>query len=311
MARFSTSITTVVLMAVILIYMCAVFRPEITILSMTPPAPPMEPLPLSPKYQFVEKRLALKPNFTSTAPVSKPSSRMIELYRIQAKQRRAYLKVVLMSLSRNYMFVYNNLAPEVYCPELVRVGTTNDGGKWICSPFRIPIGCTIFSLGLFNEVTFEMELQYILNNRCKIFAYDSNEQATATLDVLKTIRTKAMKATIGSETDTSRQSYTIEDLMNMESVNNIEIFKIDIEGSEFAVVPAFLKKHKPAQILIEIHGTPAEMVTLLNDISRQGYWLYSHEINGAWHNLCEFSFIHEKAFERYGATPMAKYLDIV
>ncbi|RCN27843.1 hypothetical protein ANCCAN_26420 [Ancylostoma caninum] len=114
MARFSTSITTVVLMAVILIYMCAVFRPEITILSMTPPAPPMEPLPLSPKYQFVEKRLALKPNFTSTAPVSKPSSRMIELYRIQAKQRRAYLKVVLMSLSRNYMFVYNNLAPEQF-----------------------------------------------------------------------------------------------------------------------------------------------------------------------------------------------------
>lgn len=96
-----------------------------------------------------------------------------------------------------------------------------------------------------------------------------NEQAAATLDVLKTIRTKAMKATISSETDTSRQYYAIEDLMDMEDVNNIEIFKIDIEGeshastyvrmedcprrfftsgSEFSVVPAFLKKHKPAQV---------------------------------------------------------------
>ncbi|KAJ1358304.1 hypothetical protein KIN20_016706 [Parelaphostrongylus tenuis] len=61
--------------------------------------------------------------------------------------------------------------------------------------------------------------------------------------------------------------------------------------------------------MIEIHGTPFETASLLRVISRRGYWLYSYEINGAWHNLCEFSFIHEKAFTRYGAIPMAKYLN--
>ncbi|VDM63548.1 unnamed protein product, partial [Angiostrongylus costaricensis] len=58
------------------------------------------------------------------------------------------------------------------------------------------------------------------------------------------------------------------------------------------------------QIMIEIHGTPFETASLLQFISHQGYWLLFHEINGAFHNLCEFSFIHEAAFSRYGATPM-------
>uniref|UniRef100_A0A0N4VZF8 DUF1266 domain-containing protein n=2 Tax=Haemonchus TaxID=6288 RepID=A0A0N4VZF8_HAEPC len=48
---------------------------------------------------------------------------------------------------------------------------------------------------------------------------------------------------------------------------------------------------------------------LLRDIGSQGYWMYSYEINGAWHNLCEYSFIHESAFNQYGVTPLAKYLN--
>uniref|UniRef100_A0A0K0D7P4 Methyltransferase n=1 Tax=Angiostrongylus cantonensis TaxID=6313 RepID=A0A0K0D7P4_ANGCA len=63
------------------------------------------------------------------------------------------------------------------------------------------------------------------------------------------------------------------------------------------------------KIMIEIHGTPYETATLLRLISNHGYWLYSYEINGAWHSLCEFSFIHESAFTRYDATPMARYLN--
>ncbi|VDM80470.1 unnamed protein product [Strongylus vulgaris] len=73
----------------------------------------MEPLPPAPKLNYVEKRLAQKPNLKSIAPLSKPSLRMIELYKIQAAQRRAFLNAVHTSLSKNYMYLYNNLAPEV------------------------------------------------------------------------------------------------------------------------------------------------------------------------------------------------------
>ncbi|KAE9414214.1 hypothetical protein Angca_000652, partial [Angiostrongylus cantonensis] len=196
-----------------------------------------------------------------------------------------------------------------FCPELVRIGTTNDGGKWICSPFRIPPQCSIISLGLYNEVTFEQELQYVINNRCNIYAYDMNEQLPKTIDILEKIRTKSRVATISSTTDEKKNMYTVEYLMKLEGISEFEILKVDIEGSEFDVIPPLLHRHKPAQIMIEIHGTPSETASLLRVISNQGYWLYSYEINGAWHNLCDFSFLHETAFTRYGAIPMAKYLN--
>lgn len=116
-------------------------------------------------------------------------------------------------------------------------------------------------------------------------------------------------ATIAAASDESRNEYTIDDLMNIEGITDFEILKIDIEGSEFQVIPPLLQRHKPAQVLIEIHGSPADTVSLLRKISSQGYWLYSYEINGAWHHLCEFSFIHKSAFKRYGVTPVARYLD--
>uniref|UniRef100_A0A183GNI0 Methyltranfer_dom domain-containing protein n=1 Tax=Heligmosomoides polygyrus TaxID=6339 RepID=A0A183GNI0_HELPZ len=117
--------------------------------------------------------------------------------------------------------------------------------------FRIPSRCNIISLGMYNEITFEQELQHITNKRCKLYAYDM----------------------VPAASDESRN-----------------------DSIRF-------------QVLIEIHGSPADTVSLLRKISSQGYWLYSYEINGAWHHLCEFSFIHKSAFKRYGVTPVARYLD--
>ncbi|VDO20630.1 unnamed protein product [Haemonchus placei] len=92
--------------------------------------------PRPPEGDFLSDRISLKRNFKSSHPIARPPRRMIEFYQLQVPQRRAYLDTVIESMSKSYMFLYNNLAPEVYCPELLRVGTTNDGGKWICSPFR-------------------------------------------------------------------------------------------------------------------------------------------------------------------------------
>ncbi|KAK6033321.1 hypothetical protein OSTOST_00458 [Ostertagia ostertagi] len=169
--------------------------------------------------------------------------------------------------------------------------------------------CNILSLGMYNEITFEQELQHITDQRCKVFAYDMNKQENRTLALLKRIKVGVRMAEVSAETNEFKKQYTVEDLMKFEGISNFEILKIDIEGSEFQVMPPLLRKYKPAQILIEIHGTPSETVWLLRDISSQGYWMYSYEINGAWHHLCEYSFIHESAFNQYGVTPIAKYLN--
>ncbi|KAK6033322.1 hypothetical protein OSTOST_00459, partial [Ostertagia ostertagi] len=91
--------------------------------------------PPPPTGDFMSERISLKRNYVSNHPIARPPRRMIEFYKLQVSQRRAYLDATIESMSKNYMYLYNNLAPEAYCPELVRVGTTNDGGKWICSPF--------------------------------------------------------------------------------------------------------------------------------------------------------------------------------
>ncbi|KAK6039236.1 hypothetical protein COOONC_23259, partial [Cooperia oncophora] len=174
--------------------------------------------------------------------------------------------------------------------------------------FSIPPKCNILSVGVYNEITFEQEFQHITDHRCKLFVYDMNEQSDRTTAILKKMNAGVRVAEISIETNEHKKQYTIDDLMKLEGITSFEILKLDIEGSELQVVPLLLQKHKPAQILIEVHGTPSETVYLLRDISRQGYWMYSYEINGAWHHLCEYSFIHETAFNQYGVTPMAKYL---
>ncbi|KHJ99823.1 hypothetical protein OESDEN_00162 [Oesophagostomum dentatum] len=284
--------------------------------------------PPIPNRIFVIERLQAEPDLFSGEEPSAPSKRMAELYKAQVLERQFNLKFILKNEPRTYNYLYDNLAPEAYCPELVRLGTTNDGGKWICSPFRVPDTCTVFSVGLFNEVTFEQELYYVSRNRCRIFAYDKNKQSRPTLEVLKSMHAKVREVLVGATTDASSNQYALKDLMELEGVTEIDILKVDIEsmcatydisyfwkrrsklsGSEFAALPDFLREYTPAQILVEIHGKPARDVKLLNFISHRGYWLYSYEVNGYYHNLTEYSFIHDQAMRQYGAVGMAKYLN--
>ncbi|KJH40671.1 hypothetical protein DICVIV_13370, partial [Dictyocaulus viviparus] len=284
MVRFVVRLPTILVIScitIILLYFLYEFLKTSEISNVTLPSVFIEQTPSPPEIDYVSRRLRMKRSFNTEPVCSRPSPRMIELYKSQAPQRRAYFQIVLDSPSKNYMYLYNNLAPEVFCPELVRVGTTNDGGKWICSPFRIPSQCNILSLGLYNEVTFEQELQHIIKNRCNIYAYDMNEQLPRTIEIFKEIRTKSKVAMISDFTDESKNVYTIEYLLNLEGITDFEILKVDIEGSELTVIPELLIKHRPAQIMIEIHGTPSEATSLLRTISNHGYWLYSYEINGA------------------------------
>ncbi|CAJ0592620.1 unnamed protein product [Cylicocyclus nassatus] len=236
---------------------------------------------------------------------------MLKLYEEQATSRRKYLQMVReQTSSLNYMALYNNLAPEAYCPMLVRVGTTSDGGKRICNPFRIPYGSIVLSYGINTDVTFEEELQRITMSCCTIFGYDSEQNSKTKYLYSRIPNTHLRKARIANFDYEANDTYTMKTLMKIDNVTAVEILKIDLENTEHKVLPQFLDSYRPRQIMVEIHGrNTSQVAILLQKISLHGYWLFSHEINGGYHKLCEYSFIHESAFDRYKAIPMAKYLD--
>uniref|UniRef100_A0A0N4VKN6 Methyltranfer_dom domain-containing protein n=1 Tax=Enterobius vermicularis TaxID=51028 RepID=A0A0N4VKN6_ENTVE len=162
---------------------------------------------------------------------------------------------------------------QAYCRALVRLGGVTDGGKWVCNPFHLRgrRGCLIFSLGVNNEISFDVAFQRATLQACHPYAFDK----------------------VGRKKLTGQHCR----------------YKLSIIlGNKFDVIPAAVENTKICQILVEVHGSATDNVRLLQiEMSRNGYYLLSYEINGYSLNLCEYSLIHESCLDAYGAEVLAKY----
>lgn len=231
---------------------------------------------------------------------------MRKFYASQAKGR----KDLLSSPQINYGILYNVFVPEVYCPNLVRIGNLDDGGKWVCNPYNLPKirKCAIFSLGINNDISFDVAFQEATNKICRLYAFDKDWQNQFVMTKLSEMNGEFKIAYLGDVDNITKNAYTIESLLNFYGLSKVEILKMDIEGAEFMVIPALIKSAKVCQILVEIHGNAMQMITLLKKLSAHDYYMFSYEINGYHHNLCEFSFIHKSCLNTYNAKVLAKYL---
>jgi len=201
----------------------------------------------------------------------------------------------------NYGKLYNLLAPEVFCTGLARIGTEGDGGKWVCNPFiQQTAPCSIYSLGINNEISFDVQIQQITNKTCRLHAYDMGKQIQTVIDVLKIVNADFHVAKIAVRGNITANAWSISDLMTKNGDKEIEMLKMDIEGGEFDILPSLVNSTKICQIFVEVHGTAFQMVQLLKTISRSRFYLFSYEINGFYTTLCEFSFIHESCLSKYG-----------
>lgn len=213
----------------------------------------------------------------------------------------------------NFLILYNVLVPEVFCLDLVRIGTVGDGGKWICNPLSLlefP-SCVIFSLGIRNDPSFDESIQTLLNLHCELISVDQSKQKADTLNRLKKVNGKFMQAFVADKTDEIKNHYTLKDIMDKNDHTSIDILKIDIEGSEYKVADEMLSI-PICQILIEAHSNSSQKhYELLNKISQHNFYLYSYEINGKYHYLSEYSFIHKDCLEKFNVnTIYGKYLSI-
>lgn len=224
----------------------------------------------------------------------------IELYQHQSKIRKSKLKNLVDN--SGWLMLYSVLVPEVFCKDLVRLGNVGDGGKWVCNPIHVRNfdACTVYSLGVRNEPSFEEEFARFTHNKCIIRSVDKSDQTPQTLERIKNSNGMFMKGLISSEVNKSMNSYNLKSLLEIFNDGKIDILKIDIEGFEYEIIDELVTT-PICQILIEVHGkTPMRTIEFLRKLSQSGYYLFSYEINGGHTTLSEYSFIHQNCLNRYG-----------
>lgn len=125
-------------------------------------------------------------------------------------------------------YLYNGLVPEVLCSRLVRIGNTDDGGKWLCNPWSLPTNCVLYSLGVGGDMSFENELGQLLNSRCSTWSFDNNQAYASLFNGLN--QSTFHPWLIGQTTNASASVYTMLDIMKHFNHTYLDILKIDIEG---------------------------------------------------------------------------------
>jgi hypothetical protein len=180
------------------------------------------------------------------------------IHQLQDKRNR--------NIEKRSEFFIKNWEPTLHCAFAQRIGNVGDGGKWVCDVYKleaisyVPL---IYSLGSNGDFSFEQSLKEVLP-LSEIHTFDNKNYTCpsdvctfhlASLDDGKIDGTKSLKTVIEELGHTQRQ---------------IEILKIDIEGSEYLMLEEFFRDSQNTnsdtgneqkgtqipyirQILIEIH----------------------------------------------------------
>ncbi|CAJ0605162.1 unnamed protein product [Cylicocyclus nassatus] len=235
-----------------------------------------------------------------------------DYYSKQAADRIRALDAI-SNESANFAVLYNVLVPEVFCRDLVRVGNVVDGGKFVCNPKAMPKGnCSVYSLGLREDISFDRDIQEFNNSTCRIYGYDMTSQSKAVIDEYHAINGKIRTLVIGSSTNASENVYFLGDLLLNNGDTYAEFLKMDIEGAEHYTLIPFLKLYSVCQLFLEVHHyKPINHVKLLQQIARLDYALFFYEVNGDSLQACEYSFIHLTCMKRYGVSMLKLYLKFI
>lgn len=227
-------------------------------------------------------------------------------YKKQMPSRLRYLNNLKED---QWRLLYAVLVPEVFCPYPVRVGGVYDGGKYVCNPARMPrTNCSIYSLGIGGDMSFDEELQTFNNNSCRIYGYDQSIQAEWLRLRYEKINGKLKKVYISPISQQEQDRYTIGDLVRSNNDTSVEFLKMDVEGAEHKTLIPFLEEYRVCQIFLELHGSTSNHTQLLRKVATLDYALFSYEPNAYCSFCCEYSFIHLSCMERYGVSMSTLYL---
>uniref|UniRef100_A0A7E4VDF1 Methyltranfer_dom domain-containing protein n=1 Tax=Panagrellus redivivus TaxID=6233 RepID=A0A7E4VDF1_PANRE len=206
---------------------------------------------------------------------------------------------------------HNVLAEEILCPNLFRVGRIGDGGKWMCGPQFIPDWdrkCVIYCFGISTDPSFETEINNVTQGKCDIVAVDTKRYTYPT-EQLAAIGAQYIETRISPTT--TDNSITVTDLMKKMNHDHIDVLKMDIEGSEYAIASEIFSLNI-CQMMVELHHPGRDytkFIRWLKRASAAGYYLIHHEVNIKSLSCVEVTLMHESCLDRFGPLiPLARFL---
>ncbi|CCD64473.1 Methyltransferase FkbM domain-containing protein [Caenorhabditis elegans] len=250
--------------------------------------------------QKLEPKLAPEPAFDPIALYdSLPSKELRKNALKSAENNRKEL--LIASKQDQHKTFYNAVKMEAYCAVKERIGGNGDGGKLVCNPKLVKEDCTLLSLGLHNQIGYDGHIYNVTGKQCKILGADKDPQNPKTQTSYEKMNGQIFVGKIPDE-------LTLPSMLQQSGRNEVELLKIDIEGGEFTGLEPLISEHFVCQIFIEVHGTPAEHLSMLRMMSKYGFRLFSLEENPYCVRCCEYSLINELCMAQFGVVPLGNVI---
>lgn len=240
--------------------------------------------------------------------------------------RATYSPAALLSAYSDPRYTWELFEPLANCPYTTRVGTVGDGGKWLCNLDEI-LGhhtrrpCVVYSFGSAGDSSFEAAL--VLEYGCIVHTFDPTPGTKVTSDFATwpgnmCFYPAGLGPVPGGGTVTSGELsltlrlggvevaiFSLLDVVRALNDSQIDILKVDIEGSEWGALPWALEQPEfsnlgIAIITVEMHlgvygagaGVP-EVQEMFAAMALRGYFPFSREANLRCGPICmEYSFVH-------------------
>jgi len=154
--------------------------------------------------------------------------------------------------------VFELFAPTYECDavKLKRIGSSGDGGKWICEEdYLKQDDCVVFSLGSNGQFDFEQSISKLSNGKCKIHTFDCTGVWS---DPTTTFHPWCLAYSDYVDETNNRIFKTFSTIIRELKIDHVSYLKMDIEGYEWAVFSELFEKGTPLatlprQISFELH----------------------------------------------------------
>lgn len=228
------------------------------------------------------------------------------------------------SFTHRHRLIWDIFSPFYNCPSQQRVGTPLrlfDGGKWLCGvqPLLQKPGCVVYSFGSNGQVTFEEAVVEVTQHHCEVHVFDFtlSSQQRQQVEAIKgvffhdygigtTDATVQGRFQYENRVVTSYSLKTLPTIMLELGHAWVHVFKMDVEGAEYEVLPSIMTHYAEAkqvvpitQAQIEYHhwaGRPSseDMLSTLRLVEESGFRAFHSEYNyhgEAW-NFIEYAYLH-------------------